>query len=49
MAGTIEGRLAELGITVPAAAAPVANYVPTVRSGSMLYVSGQVTLRDGKP
>ncbi len=49
MAGTIEGRLAELGITLPAAAAPVANYVPTVRSGNMLYVSGQVTLRDGQP
>ena len=49
MAGTIEARLSELGITLPAAAAPVANYVPTVRSGSMLYVSGQVTLRDGKP
>ena len=49
MAGTIEARLAELGITLPTAAAPVANYVPTVRSGNMLYVSGQVTLRDGKP
>ena len=49
MAGTIEARLADLGITVPAAAAPVANYVPTVRSGTMLYVSGQVTLRDGQP
>ena len=49
MAGTIEARLAELGITLPAAAAPVANYVPTVRSGSMLYISGQVTLRDGTP
>ena len=49
MAGAIETRLADLGITLPAAEAPVANYVPTVRSGNMLYVSGQVTLRDGQP
>jgi enamine deaminase RidA (YjgF/YER057c/UK114 family) len=48
MAGTIEARLAEKGITVPKAAAPAFNYVPTVLSGSMLYVAGQVTLRDGE-
>lgn len=42
-----EGRLAELGITLPEPPAPLAAYVPVVRSGSMLYVSGQVALRDG--
>ena len=44
MAGTIERRLAELGITLPDAPAPAANYVPAVLSGSMLYVSGQLPL-----
>jgi enamine deaminase RidA (YjgF/YER057c/UK114 family) len=37
-----ERRLAELGITLPKAAAPVANYVPYVRSGSLLVISGQL-------
>jgi len=49
MAGKIEARLAELGIVLPAAAAPVANYVGWVKAGSMVFVSGQVTLKDGKP
>jgi len=43
---TIDDRLTELGITLPEVAAPAANYVPFVRSGAMLYVSGQVA-RDG--
>ncbi len=38
-----ESRLAELGITLPAPMAPVANYVPFVISGNMLFVSGQVS------
>jgi enamine deaminase RidA (YjgF/YER057c/UK114 family) len=42
MAGTIEAKLASLGITLPAPAAPVANYVGFVRSGNLLFVSGQV-------
>lgn len=37
-------RLAELGLTLPDAPAPAANYVPYVRSGSTLYVSGQVSM-----
>jgi enamine deaminase RidA (YjgF/YER057c/UK114 family) len=42
-------RLKELGIVLPAPAAPVANYVPTVRSGSLLFVSGQIPFGpDGK-
>ena len=48
MAGEIDARLAELGITVPEAAAPVANYVGFVRTGNLVFVSGQVTLKDGE-
>lgn len=48
MAESVEARLAALGITLPEAAVPAANYVPTVRSGSMLYISGQVPMLDGK-
>lgn len=44
MAGRIKGRLAELGITLPSGAAPVANYVPYVISGNLVFVSGQVTI-----
>ncbi len=42
----IEARLAELGITLPKAAAPAANYVPTVLHGNMLYISGQIPFRE---
>ncbi len=42
MAGTIDARLEELGITLPEAAAPAANYVPYVRSGNLLFVSGNL-------
>jgi enamine deaminase RidA (YjgF/YER057c/UK114 family) len=41
-------RLAELGITLPTPAAPVAAYVPTVEAGGFLYVSGQVSFVDGE-
>ena len=41
-------RLAELGITLPIPAAPVAAYVPTVEAGGFLYVSGQVSFVDGE-
>jgi enamine deaminase RidA (YjgF/YER057c/UK114 family) len=43
-----EARLAELGITLPDVAAPVAAYVPAVRSGSFVYVSGQLPFVDGE-
>jgi len=42
MPGTIEAKLNSLGIALPAPAAPVANYVGFVRSGNLLFVSGQV-------
>jgi enamine deaminase RidA (YjgF/YER057c/UK114 family) len=40
----IEERLTALGITLPAPNAPVANYVPFVRAGPLLHISGQVSL-----
>lgn len=49
MSGRIEARLAELGIALPAATAPVANYVPYVVAGNLVFVSGQVGIVDGKP
>jgi enamine deaminase RidA (YjgF/YER057c/UK114 family) len=49
MTGPISARLKELSITLPDAPAPAANYVPTVLSGRLLFVAGQITLQDGKP
>jgi len=49
MAGTIEKKLGELGIKLSEPAVPSANYVPYVRSGNLLMVSGQICLgSDGK-
>jgi enamine deaminase RidA (YjgF/YER057c/UK114 family) len=42
MTGRIETRLNELGITLPSPPAPVASYVPTVLSGHLLFLSGQI-------
>lgn len=46
---TADQRLADLGITLPDAPAPAANYVPYVQSGTMLYVSGQISRDDAGP
>ena len=45
---SVAERLAELGLTVPTAPKPVAAYVPAVRTGSYVYTSGQLPLRDGQ-
>jgi len=47
-ASTVEARLSELGLTLPEAAAPAANYVPYVQTGSLVVVSGQITLENGE-
>ena len=46
---TPEERLQELGVSLPSPAAPVAAYIPCVRTGNLVYVSGQVPTVDGKP
>jgi enamine deaminase RidA (YjgF/YER057c/UK114 family) len=48
MAGEIEKKLQDLGITLPTPMAPIANYVPFVRSGDLVFVSGQIPAVDGK-
>ncbi|HEV2186240.1 MAG TPA: RidA family protein [Stellaceae bacterium] len=48
MGGRIEAKLKELGIELPAATAPIANYVPFTVSGKIVVVSGQVSVRGGK-
>jgi len=48
MAGIVSARLKELGIVLPEAATPAANYVPVRRSGNLLVVSGQLPMEDGK-
>ncbi|HWD57654.1 MAG TPA: RidA family protein [Stellaceae bacterium] len=49
MSGRIEARLKELGIALPQTTAPIANYVPYTVAGKLVTVSGQVSVRDGKP
>ena len=48
MCETIEKRLSDLGVALPVAAAPAANYVPYCRSGNLLFTAGQLPLKDGK-
>ncbi len=46
--GNIDKRLSELGIILPVPAKPVANYVPWVRTGNLVFISGQGAVHDGK-
>jgi enamine deaminase RidA (YjgF/YER057c/UK114 family) len=47
MAGTVEKKLQSLGVALPRPVAPVANYVPFVKTGALVFVSGQIPLEDG--
>ena len=49
MATSVYDRLTELGITLPAVATPAAAYVPFVRTGNLVFLSGHLAKRDGKP
>ncbi|MCK6504682.1 RidA family protein [Myxococcota bacterium] len=48
MSGRIEARLAELGLSIPAAPVPAATYAPWVRTGDLVFIAGQVPVRDGQ-
>ena len=48
MASTIDARLSELGIELPTPAAPAANYVPFIKSGNLVFISGQITSWNGE-
>ncbi|WP_417829780.1 RidA family protein [Thalassospira sp.] len=48
MAGKIDTRLADLGISLPTTTAPVANYVPYVIAGNLVHISGQITMENGE-
>ena len=45
--GAIEDRMSELGLTLPAVAAPVAAYIPATTSGNLVFTSGQLPFVDG--
>ena len=45
---SIQAKLAELGLTLPEAALPVAAYVPAVRTGNLVFTAGQLPIVDGK-
>ncbi len=45
---TVETRIAELGLTLPPVAAPIASYVPAVRTGNLVFTSGQLPLVAGQ-
>lgn len=48
MATDIEARLAELGLKLPDAPSPAANYVPCAVAGGLVFISGQAPVRDGQ-
>ena len=48
MTSKVEQRLQEIGISIPDAPTPAANYLPFTRTGNLVFVSGQVPFVDGK-
>ena len=48
MTSKVEQRLQEIGVTIPDAPSPAANYLPFTRTGNLVFVSGQVPFVDGK-
>ena len=48
-AASVYDRLTDLGIVLPALATPAAAYVPFVRTGNLVFISGHIAKRDGKP
>jgi enamine deaminase RidA (YjgF/YER057c/UK114 family) len=48
MTSKVEQRLLKIGITIPDAPSPAANYLPFTRAGNLVFVSGQVPFVDGK-
>lgn len=46
---TIHDRMTRLGISLPSVSAPAAAYVPFVRTGNLVFLSGHIARRDGKP
>jgi enamine deaminase RidA (YjgF/YER057c/UK114 family) len=47
--GAVYDRLTQLGISLPAVATPAAAYVPFVQTGKLVFISGHIAKRDGKP
>jgi len=48
MSGSVEARLQALELSVPTAPTPAANYIPWVRTGNLVYVAGQVPMKEGE-
>ena len=48
MTTSVDARLLELGIELPVPPIPAANYVPFIKSGNLVFVSGQITFWDGE-
>jgi enamine deaminase RidA (YjgF/YER057c/UK114 family) len=48
MPGKIDARLAQIGLILPPALPPAGNYVPWVRTGNLVFISGQLPVKDGK-
>ena len=48
MAGLVDARLIERGIKLPGAATPAANYIPFTIASNIVFISGQITMRDGE-